>query len=67
MGDGWSASRGVAVAGGAAGAGAAIDEPGFWVASGSLFFMASAGLVAWDAKGLGIAAELIELLRGTLE
>jgi hypothetical protein len=52
-----------AVAGGSVAAGAYVDNPVFWGAAGSVFFMASAGLVAYAAQGLGIFSEALELIR----
>jgi hypothetical protein len=51
------------VAGGAAAAGAIVANPVFWIAAGAVFFLASAGIIAWAAKQLGVIAELIDLFR----
>jgi hypothetical protein len=45
-------------------AGRLANSSAFWAAAGSVFFVACAGLVAYAAKGLGIAAETADLLRG---
>ena len=52
-----------AVAAAAVVAGAAVDNPIFWAVAATVFFMAMAGLVAYAAKGLGIFAEMAELIR----
>ena len=51
------------VAGAAVALGVLVASPIFWVAAGSVFFLASAGIIAWAAKQLGIVAELLELFR----
>lgn len=51
------------VAGGSVAAGVLVANPVFWIAAGAVFFLSSAGIVAWAAKQLGIIAELIALFR----
>ena len=51
-----------AVAGAAVGAGVVADSEVFWGVAGTVFLMAAAGIVAYAASGLGIFAEMVELL-----
>jgi hypothetical protein len=51
------------VATGAVVAGVLVANPIFWGVAGSVFFLASAGLVAWAAKELGVLAATIDLFR----
>jgi hypothetical protein len=44
-------------------AGRLANNSTFWAAAGSVFFLACAALVAYAAKGLGVAAETADLLR----
>jgi hypothetical protein len=53
----------VGVAVGAVGAGLVADSEAFWAAAGSVVVMASAGIVAYAASGLGVFAEMIDLIR----
>jgi hypothetical protein len=53
----------VGIAGIAVAAGVIASNPVFWAAAGSVFVLASTGLVAWAAKQLGIVGDLAELLR----
>jgi hypothetical protein len=52
-----------AVAGGSVAAGVFVASPIFWGVAGSVFFLASAGLVAWAAKQLGVLAATVDLFR----
>ncbi len=52
----------VVVAGAAVAAGVVADSEVFWGVAGTVFLMATAGIVAYAASGLGIFAEMVELL-----
>ena len=46
----------------AVGAGVVADSEVFWAVSGSVFFMAAAGIVAYAASSLGVTADLLDLI-----
>jgi hypothetical protein len=49
----------------AVGAGVLADSPVFWGPAGGVFFVACVVLIAYAAKGLGVAAETADFLRAT--
>jgi hypothetical protein len=40
-----------------------LDSEEFWASAGSVFFLACAAIISYAAKGLGVAAEMADLLR----
>jgi hypothetical protein len=54
----------VVVAVGAVAAGMIVDNTVFWATAGSVFFMACAGIVVYAAEGLGLTAQLLDMIQG---
>jgi hypothetical protein len=53
----------VAVAAASVYAGRLVDNTIFWAVSGTIFFMASVGLIAFAATGLGTFTQMVELIK----
>jgi hypothetical protein len=55
------------IGGGAVAAGAWVDNTIFWAVAASIFFLSMAALVAYAATGLGVFAEMLELVRARMD